>query len=186
MNNAANTQRDYMIFISHILDVCLKFKEKIAAGSDEAFFQAEDTGHGWHGTREKDWVNSLFCCIYDAVVSGTGRLEISKSNDGDAKNYIEWPKNLQIKEQAIQEDKDSSLAEEKINKALESLQDGFVNADVVNRLKEDSKNFFAARRQILAQKSVFHLKPAEIDQYLDEYYGLLFDLVLFYNAFAQG
>lgn len=185
VNDTANKQRDYIIFMEQILDVCLDFKGKVDSGYSKIFFREKGANHGWYGTQEEDWVNSLFSCVYDSIISGTKELEISQSDDGDAEDCIPLLTDLNIKSNRVSDAEGSSSAEGKINKVLERLQSGFVDGEVTGRLKKDSEKFFSVRRQLLTRKSVFHLEPAEIEEYLSEYYGLLLDLVLFYDAFDQ-
>lgn len=185
VNNTANRHRDYIVFMEQILDVCLDFKRKIDLGYSKIFFREKGADHGWYGTQEEDWVDSLFCCVYDSIVSGTRELEISQSGDGSAEDYISLLTDLKIVTNGKSETEGISSAEGKINEVLEKLQSGFVDGEVLNRLKNDSEKFFAVRRQLLTRKSVFHLKHIEIEEYLSEYYALLIDLVLFYDVFDQ-
>lgn len=183
INDTANKQRDYIVFMEQILDVCLFFKKKIDSGYSKVFFREKGADYSWYGTQEKDWINSLFCCVYDSIASGTRALEISLSYDGDAEEYIIFPEDLNISENLMLEERDS--AEAKINEVLQRLQCGFVDGEVIKRLMKDSDKFFTIRHQLFSRESVFHLKHIEIEKYLSAYYNLLLDMVLFYDAFDQ-
>lgn len=187
VNDAADKQRDYIVFMGQVLDVCLEFKKKMDSGSGKIFFREKGAAHDWYTTGEEDWVNSLIACVYDAIASGKGKreLEISRSGDGAAEDFISLQKDLEIKADRASDAKSSSSAEGKIKNILERLQNGFVDGEIADRLKGDSERFFSVRNQLLTRKSVFHLKTAEIEEYLSKYYELLRDLVLFYDAFDQ-
>lgn len=186
VNDAANDkQRDYIVFMGQVLDVCLEFKKRMNSGSSKIFFREKDADHDWYGTGEEDWVNRLIACVYDAVAFGEKALEISYSGDGAAEDFISLQKDLEIKVDRVSDVESSSSAEEKINEVLEKLRNGFVDGEIADRLKGDSERFFSVRNQLLTRKSVFHLKTAEIEEYLSKYYELLRDLVLFYDTFDQ-
>ncbi len=188
VHDTRNKQRDYIVFMEQILDVCLDFKKKIDSGYSKIFFREKGADHDWYGIQEEDWVNSLFSCVYDAIASKTKKLEISQSDDGDAEEYISLLKDikdLEIETEQISKSEGSSSAEKKINEVLERLQGGFGDGEATDRLRKDCEKFFSVRRQLLTRKSVFHLKRAEIEEYLNEYYRLLLDLVLFYDVFDQ-
>lgn len=185
INVATNRQRDYITFLEQIIEVCLKFKGKIDSGYKRIFFRERDMGQEWHAACGEGWANSLFCCVYDSILSGTRILEISQSGHGPAEDTIKLHMHLNISPDRITDDKKESLARAKIGEVLARLQNGFVDSGITDRLKKDSDILFFTRRQLQTRKSVFHLKKSEIKEYLDQYYALMVDLVLFYDAFDQ-
>lgn len=185
VNDTANKQRDYITFTELVLEVCLAFKEKVDAGYRKLFFREKGADYNWYGTHDKDWVNSLFSCVYDSIFSETKALEICQSDDGCPEYTIKLPEDLIIEQSETWNSKNGSLAEEKIKEVLGRLQSGFVDSGVTDKLQEDSNCLFSIRRQLLTRKSVFHLKRAEIETYLSAYYELLLDFALFYDAFDQ-
>lgn len=180
--DTANKQRDYMIFLEQILDVCLEFKKMTDSGHSKIFFREMGANHDWYGTHDEDWVNSLFSCAYEAIVSGTNKLEIS---NGKEEKIIQLKPELKIETNRVSDSERVYITEKRIFEVLEKFQNSFVDAEVINRIRKDSESFFNVRQRLLTHQSVFHLKHEEIDEYLSKYYGLLFDLVLFYDAFDQ-
>lgn len=187
VTDTANKQRDYITFTEEVLKVCLAFKKKVDEGWGKLYFRGEGADHGWYGVQDEAWVNSLFSCVYDLMVSGKNRLEISHSDDGDAEDGILLQEDLSIRlnQMSGEEERFSADAEKNIRMILERLQGGFADDEIVDRLKRDSDNFFSTRQKALTRESVFHLKSTEIEEYLSEYYRLLLDLILFYDAFDQ-
>ena len=181
----SDRQRDYIIFLEEIARICFIFKKKLDSGYKRIFFREKGVNDDWYGTQEEGWVNSLFCCVYDSVVSGTGALEISRSGHGAAEDTIDIQSNIRFAPGRMVEHGDRNLAEIKIKEVLERLENGFIDGEIINRLKQDSDTFFSTRNQLLIKQSVFHLGRKEVKRYLSQYYALLFDLVLFYNAFDQ-
>lgn len=178
-------QRDYIVFLEEITRVCFIFKEKLDSGYKRIFFRDKGVNHDWYGTQEEGWVNSLFCCVYDSIVSGRNVLEISRSGHGAAEDTIKLQDSIHIASDRIAGQDRGELAETKIREVLERLENGFIDGEIINRLKRDSDTFFSTGNQLLTRRSVFHLRKKEIECYLGQYYSLLVDLVLFYNAFDQ-
>ena len=202
MNNKgidAGKQRDYICFLEQILKICVILKDKIGAGvktkagtlrepvyiNKKIFFRARGVNGRWYEIWEEGWINSLFCCVYDAVMSEERALEISLSEDGAGGEFIELEADFNITpDREMMEERDN-LAEIKIRGVLDRLQNGFVDNSVIERLRRDSDDFFSARNRLRAQKSVFHIRKSEIKEYLKKYYSLLLDFIIFYDIFAQ-
>ncbi len=177
-----NKQRDYITFMEQILDVCLDFKNQAGSGYSKILFRAQGASNNWYVTPDKDWVNSLFSCVYESIVSGTKKLEIS---DGNVSKVILLKEELKIETNRVSDLEGVFFTEKRIVEVLDRLLNSFVDVEVINQIKDDSEEFFNVRKRLLTRESVFLLKSEEIDEYLSKYYGLLMDLVLFYDVFDK-
>lgn len=180
----ADRQRDYVVFLEQVLKVCLRFWEKAGSGHRTIFFRGKNIGQEWFPTQGKGWADSLFSCVYDALLSESGALEISWTGNGDADDEIPLEEHLRIKTD-LSATISESFTEKKIRGILEKLQSGFEDRTVIERLQNDSDNLFTIRRRLSTYDSVFDLPRKDVDNYLSAYYKFLFDLVLYYDTFNR-
>lgn len=184
INEIVDRQRDFIIFLEQILNICIIFKEKLDLGYKQIFFRGKSTGCNWYKTGEKGWSNKLFCCVYDAVISDIKALEISETAD-TVKEIINIGAGISIDYDELPDNESADLTEEKISNVIDLFQRGFADSNIVDRLKKDSEAFFSIRRQLSEKQSVFRLEKSDIADYLGKYYDLLIDSILFYDAFDR-
>lgn len=185
INESTDKQRDYITFLEQILKVCIIFKEKLNSGYKKIFFRENGKNDYWHEVQGEGWSNSLSCCVYNSIVSGTKALEIARSEDAAFGEviYLDVDFNISLNEMTGEESENS--AEEKINEILDGLQNGFVDNRSVSKLKKNSDTLFSIRRKLLTKESVFHLRKSEIEDYLRVYYRFCVECVISYDDFDQ-
>lgn len=178
-------QRDYILFLEQVLDICITFKEKLDSGYKKIFFRTNSSEHGWHSINEEGWGNHLSCCIYDAIASDQRYLEISQSKEEPKLDIVRIKADFDVSPIEIPDTNEEVLSG-RVRQVLDKLKNGFVDDKVISRLDRVSSAFLASRDQILKKKSVFHLENYEIGNYLEAYYDFLTSCVIYYNSFNQS
>lgn len=175
-------QKDLVRFFEEALDIILMFCKQRSLGHEKLYFGFESESYKWFKVDDEDWIRNLLCCLYISMTDDHVDLIIIENPETFPVGILERVRT----NEKIASDEEENLFQDdakwediEIERIFTELNSGFTDNINLSRIKNSYRIFEESRAIILSSPNIFSIDKEFIEAYLNSYYNLVTNYLIF-------